>query len=138
MMTPPQGPDDGNQGNGNGPAQGPGPGPGPGPARDPVAPAAERERASPASSRFAGEEACSACGGPMVWRQEHPYPVVIQLVFAASFLVFLLFFDRLRGQPALMWSWSALQAGLGVLLIRGRLRTRRRVLHCIRCSAALR
>jgi len=113
-------------------------------------------------SRPGNDEDCPKCGGPTSWRQEHPYPVLIHSIFGLSFLLFLVFFDRVKratwklpfhfpvhfpgqavGGPhsresALIWVWCLVQALLGALLIRGRLRAKRRILRCIRCSADLR
>jgi hypothetical protein len=81
------------------------------------------------------EQDCPSCGGPLSARQARPYPVLIQLLFAASFVAFLLCFEKLRasGNRAGIWAWSAVQAALGAALIRGRLLARKRVLRCIRC-----
>jgi hypothetical protein len=79
---------------------------------------------------------CSACGGPLAERPEHPYPVLLQLLFGASFVAFLFLVEKLP-RPALV-AWTFSQAALGVLLVRGRTRAKRRVLRCIRCGADLR
>lgn len=73
----------------------------------------------------------------MAWRQEHRYPVILQLLFAISFVLFLVFFDRVRANRQLLWGWSIFQAALGAGLIRGRIRARKRVLRCIRCTPTL-
>ena len=75
-------------------------------------------------------------------RQEHPYPSIIQALFGISFILFLVFFDRVQAlRPAgfpIIWAWSGLQAALGIWLIRRRIRARIRILRCIRCGQALR
>jgi hypothetical protein len=75
----------------------------------------------------------------MAWRQAHPYPVVLQLLFGACFVAFLLFSDKLA-HLGKQWNyaWTALGILLGVLLIRGRARARKTVLRCIRCGTDLR
>src|SRR4051812_34940275 len=84
---------------------------------------------------------CPQCGGPLASKQAHPFPVVPQVLFATSFVLFLLFADRLfqggvnRVGLAL---WCALQVGLGFWLVRSRLRARERLLRCIRCGHELR
>jgi hypothetical protein len=74
----------------------------------------------------------------MTWRQPHRYPVVLQLAFAASFVLFLLVYEKLQAHRAALWAWSALQLALAGLLVRGRLRARVRVLRCIRCESTIR
>jgi hypothetical protein len=83
-------------------------------------------------------EKCPACGAEMAWRQPHGFPVVLQALFAVSFLAFLLTYDRFGSHRYVVWVWSAVQMLLGALLIRARLRTRKRVLHCIRCNPTIR
>ncbi len=83
-------------------------------------------------------EACDQCGGPLAERPAHPYPVLEQTLFGLSFLGFLLVGEKLRGQLALIWVWSAVQLILGALLIRGRMRSKRTVYRCIRCGRELR
>lgn len=80
---------------------------------------------------------CPQCGGPVAERQAHPYPVLSQVLFGASFLVFLFQSDRLRAHPPWLWGWTAVQVILGVWLVWGRARSKRRVLRCIRCSTDL-
>ena len=74
----------------------------------------------------------------MAWRQEHPYPIWLQTAFGLSFIAFLFTFDRVHTNRLVVWAWSLTQITLGALLIRGRLRAKKRVLRCIRCSGALR
>ncbi len=85
----------------------------------------------------ADTDACPKCGGPITWRPAHGYPILAQVVFAASFIAFLVYFDQVKSNRAMLWAWSVLQAGLGVWLVRGRMRAQKRVLRCIRCSTDL-
>src|ERR1035437_8455715 len=73
-----------------------------------------------------GDE-CPKCGGPLVSAPASPQPVLVQVLFGVSFIFFLFFSTRLAAHKQILWSWTALQAGLGVALIRGRLRTRKRI-----------
>ncbi|MBC7690764.1 MAG: hypothetical protein H7222_03275 [Methylotenera sp.] len=83
------------------------------------------------------EEFCDTCKSPLIWRNAHPYPVLIQTLFGVSFVVFMVLLDKIRAHAGMIWGWCLMQIALGVLLIRGRLRAKKRVLHCIRCDAAL-
>jgi hypothetical protein len=73
----------------------------------------------------------------MAWRQKHRYPVVLQILFAVSFILFLIYFDQVRAHRDWLWAWCIFQGAVGVGLIRGRVRARKRVLRCIRCSSTL-
>jgi hypothetical protein len=88
--------------------------------------------------RFNQNEVCPHCGGSLAWRRMYPYPVLLQFVFAASFIGFIVLFDRISAHRLWLWLWTGAQAILGVFLIRSRLRTRKRILRCIRCNEALR
>ena len=73
----------------------------------------------------------------MVMKQSHPYPVLPQVLFGGSFVLFLIFSDRFFQAGANRGSligWCVLQVGLGVWLVRARLRAKIRILRCIRCS----
>jgi hypothetical protein len=73
----------------------------------------------------------------MVWRQQYPYPVIVQTLFAVSFVLFLLFYDRLPRFPggrAWLWGWCGLQIVLGLMLVQRRLRAKKLILRCIRCG----
>ncbi len=83
-------------------------------------------------------DVCPKCGGPLADRPEHPYPVLLQALFGLSFLLFLIFFDEIRPFRTALWGWSLAQAAMGIALVRGRMRARKRVYRCIRCTAALR
>jgi hypothetical protein len=89
------------------------------------------------SLRSDATEACPKCAGPTAWRKRYPYPVKTQIVFAASFILFLLFSDRIRAVPGAVGAWCVGQVALGFVLVRLRLRTRHRVLRCIRCGEAV-
>lgn len=75
----------------------------------------------------------------MTLRQQHPYPVALQILFAVSFVAFFFLAEKFqnewRAHRMWLWIWSGVQVLLGVLLVRARLRSRKRVLRCIRCSA---
>jgi hypothetical protein len=77
---------------------------------------------------------CPKCGGPLALRPAHPYPIVVQVLFALSFIVFFLTAEKVKVYPTALGAWIVLQIGLGALLVRGRLRTRKRILQCVRCS----
>jgi hypothetical protein len=83
------------------------------------------------------DKSCPDCQGPMTWRREFPYPVVSHLIFGASFLAFLLLYDQIRAHRLWLWLWSVVQIALGAWVMRARLRARKRVLRCIRCSGDL-
>ena len=93
---------------------------------------------NPSSTDDTGPESCTQCGGPLAWRQAHPYPVGWQLAFAVSAVAFWILFEKIRDNRTVIWSWCVLQAILGVPLIRGRIRSRKRILRCVRCTAAVR
>ena len=74
----------------------------------------------------------------MSLRQLHPYPVWTHVLFAASFVGFLLFVDRLsRDQRLWLWVWSGVQVILGLILFRLRKRSRIRIYRCTRCERAV-
>ena len=82
-------------------------------------------------------ELCERCGSRLTLKTLHPYPVVIQILFGLSFGAFLLFYETFTARPVILWAWSGFQLALGLLLIRGRIRARKRIYHCIRCERAL-
>jgi hypothetical protein len=82
-------------------------------------------------------DSCPKCNGPLSLRPAHGYPVLLQAVFAVSFVVFLMLIEKLKPWPILLWGWSGVQAILGYYLLKGRLRTRARVFVCIRCGTPL-
>ena len=76
----------------------------------------------------------------MAWRQAQPYPVIAQALFGLSFGVFMFFAEKLFANPAhqaWIWVWAMVQVYLGIWLVRGRLKARRRILRCIRCGLEL-
>ena len=99
----------------------------------------EKGNPRPYKSPFLTEgDQCPQCGGPLVWKNAYPFPVVLQTVFGVSFVAYLLLLDRVKENRPLVWAWAAFQIITGVLLVRRRLMTKKRVLHCIRCTAPLR
>ncbi|OFZ82824.1 MAG: hypothetical protein A3K03_03030 [Bdellovibrionales bacterium RIFOXYD1_FULL_44_7] len=88
--------------------------------------------------RDKSNEYCPKCGQELVWRQQHRYPIISHIIFGLSFVAFLFLFNKIKNERWILWSWTAFQATLGVLLVAARLRAKKRVLHCIRCSSALR
>jgi len=73
----------------------------------------------------------------MVSRPLRPFPVVTQILFATSFVAFLLVVDRIRLQPSLrwaIWTWCVAQVLLGIQLVRLRIRAKKTILRCLRCS----
>ncbi len=83
-------------------------------------------------------EACPSCGGATAWRPLHPFPVLVQLLFGASFVLFLFFLDQMQSRRVYVWLWTVVQVVLGGFLIYGRYRAKLRVLRCIRCGQDLR
>jgi hypothetical protein len=74
----------------------------------------------------------------MVSRQKYPYPIISQALFGLSFVLFLYFLDKIAVRRTLwVWLWTLAQVVLGVFLVRGRMRARKRVLRCIRCGQDL-
>ncbi|MGZ3697474.1 MAG: hypothetical protein ACXWPM_03185 [Bdellovibrionota bacterium] len=67
-------------------------------------------------------------------RPAQGYPVLAQVLFGLSFVAFLIFNDRIHSQKIGITAWCLIQFALGVWLIRGRMRARRRISRCIRCG----
>ena len=80
---------------------------------------------------------CPKCQQLMVWRPKYPFPVVLQILFGVSFLLFVLFVEKLPSR-ALVYAWTAVQVALGGLLVLGRARAKQKVLRCIKCDPGLR
>jgi hypothetical protein len=93
--------------------------------------------ASSTSNRPGNPDHCPDCGRRLVSRALAPYPVWRQIAFAASFVIFLMVYDRFSGQKAVLAAWCVLQAALGYALVRGRLKARHRVYRCIHCESDL-
>jgi hypothetical protein len=91
----------------------------------------------PLPSRLA-DEVCESCGGPMRLRNAKPFPVVLQALFGISFIAFLFVQGSGRLPTRILWGWSILQIGLGVLLVRARYASGKKVFICLRCGATLR
>ncbi|OFZ83087.1 MAG: hypothetical protein A2583_12780 [Bdellovibrionales bacterium RIFOXYD1_FULL_53_11] len=81
---------------------------------------------------------CPDCGAPFVERPLYRYPVAVNLLFGASFIAFILLFDRVRSNAVFLWSWCALQIALGAALVHLRMRAKKRVFRCVRCTPRLR
>lgn len=80
---------------------------------------------------------CPKCGGALSARAAAPYPVLLQTVFGVSFLLFLWYTSAAQPNKNILIAWTILQLGLSVLLIRARIRARKRVYRCARCSSDL-
>jgi hypothetical protein len=74
---------------------------------------------------------CSKCQSPLVERPAHPYPVLLQALFAVSFVAFLICFDSIRAHSIAVWIWSAVQILLAIALTRARIRARRKTWQCV-------
>jgi len=81
---------------------------------------------------------CPKCGAPLRERQAYPYPVKSQILFALSFVFFLFAQDKIASNKIVLGAWCLFQIALGAWLIRGRLRARKRIYHCVRCQPDLR
>jgi hypothetical protein len=71
-------------------------------------------------------------------RNAKPFPVALQAVFGISFLVFLWAQGSGKVPTKYLWIWSAFQVALGVLLVRARFASAKKVFICLRCGATLR
>jgi len=76
--------------------------------------------------------------GELVSRPAYPYPVITQILFGLSFVLFLIYSDKIQAHRIWVWSWCAVQFVLGMILVYRRRRASKRVLHCIRCGQDLR
>jgi hypothetical protein len=88
--------------------------------------------------REPSDSICPTCKMTMVDRPAYPYPVISQALFGISFLLFMFFFQKAQESPLTLWTWTVIQVVLGMILIRGRIRARKREYRCIRCTSALR
>lgn len=84
------------------------------------------------------EEICEKCSGPMRLRNARPYPVLLQVLFGVSFAGFLWASTSKLLSPRLSYAWTALEVVLGVLLVRARNASAKKVFICLRCGATLR
>ena len=75
---------------------------------------------------------------PLILRRVKKYPIGLQISFGVSFVIFILFFEKIRFTPSIIWSWTCIQFALGIFLVRGRLLARKKILHCIHCNPVLR
>lgn len=80
---------------------------------------------------------CHKCGGALSARPAAPFPVVLQTVFGVSFLLFLWYTSGTKPDKNILIAWTFLQLVLAVLLVRARIRARKRVYRCTRCSSDL-
>lgn len=81
---------------------------------------------------------CDKCSGPTRLRNARPYPVLLQTVFGISFAAFLWVQGSGKLPVKALWAWSFLQVALGVLLVRARYASAKKVFICLRCGATLR
>ncbi|MBS1961515.1 MAG: hypothetical protein JST04_04825 [Bdellovibrionales bacterium] len=81
---------------------------------------------------------CEKCGGPMRLRNARPFPVLLQTIFGVSFAGFLWAQSAGKIPTRGLWIWSAFQVVLGVLLVRARYASAKKVFICLRCGATLR
>ena len=82
--------------------------------------------------------ACSTCGAELISKVKRKHPVALQLLFGASFLAFLVVTrDSAHSPKWLLWSWTAIQLGLGYFLVKARMRAKQRNWHCNHCQPSL-
>lgn len=79
------------------------------------------------------EGKCARCGTELTPSPRN-HPVVLQVLFGASFVLFLALFEKIQTVPVALWSWTAAQTLLGFLLARARLRLRRPSFDCKNCN----
>ena len=88
-------------------------------------------------SRSESDGDCSRCGDPLTSRPAAPYPVALQIIFAGSFVVFLIVTAMGPLPKPVLWAWTAVQIVLGALVIRARKRAQGTVFRCNRCDTDL-
>ena len=71
-------------------------------------------------------------------RNAKPYPVLIQTLFGLSFAAFLWFTTSTKLAPRIAYAWTVAEVILGVLLVRARYASAKKVFICLRCGATLR
>lgn len=71
-------------------------------------------------------------------RNAKPFPVLLQAIFGISFIAFLFLQGSGKLPTRALWAWSIAQIGLGVLLVRARYASAKKVFICLRCGATLR
>jgi hypothetical protein len=84
------------------------------------------------------DDICEKCSGPMRLRNAKPFPVALQAVFGISFAAFLWAQSTGKLPTRALWTWSVLQVVLGVLLVRARYASAKKLFICLRCGATLR
>src|SRR5689334_20018859 len=87
---------------------------------------AEGEIDTPVTSSTA-DAVCEKCSGPMRLRNARPFPVLLQTLFGVSFAGFLWAQSAGKIPPRGLWIWSALQVVLGILLVRARYASAKKV-----------
>lgn len=83
------------------------------------------------------EEICEKCNGPTRLRNAKPFPLRLQVIFGLSFVAFLWAQGAGKLPPKALWAWSIVQIILGVLLVRARYASAKKVFICLRCGATL-
>src|SRR5687768_11949430 len=100
---------------------------------DPNKTAALNVDGTPSVTSRLTEEVCASCGGPMRLRNAKPFPVLLQTIFGVSFLAFLYVQGTGKLSTQALWAWSILQVAIGVLLVRARYASSKKVFICLRC-----
>ncbi len=84
------------------------------------------------------EGLCPKCGNLKRMRNARPFPVAIQATFGVSFAAFLWYQSTANAHSKILWAWSVIQIILGVLLVRARYASAKKVFICLRCEPTLR
>lgn len=83
-------------------------------------------------------QTCPQCGFELVSKAKHKQPVTLQVVFGASFVVFLIATNRGLNLPKwLIYTWTGGQILVGYFLVKARMLAKLRVWHCNQCRASL-
>jgi hypothetical protein len=98
----------------------------------------ETSRPSDRPISATADEICEKCSGPMRLRNARPYPVLLQVLFGVSFAAFLWASTSNRLSPRISYAWTAIEVVLGILLVRARSASAKKVFICLRCGATLR
>ncbi len=77
---------------------------------------------------------CPQCQRPMLLAPLRPFPILSQLSFGLSFVIFMIFFDRVKQYGMLIWAWCLFQIALGLYLMRRRQQARRKIYRCVVCT----
>jgi hypothetical protein len=62
---------------------------------------------------------------------------MLHVAFGISFVLFLFLIEKVQTHREVIWVWCGVQALLGYLLVRARIKARKRFLICIRCDHIL-